>query len=254
MKARTLGGIGILLLGGSLGSAALLVSAAGTSLAQSTTLSSAQTDKPIRSAQVNQSSPGLPPTVAEPPSAPTAADCDANCVRRSADTAAQACVPLIEAKAPIDYDWLSRPFGGMFTQAEQPGKDGVIRYRGDGIRVLTAQNQWLRHAYECAYDPVARKIVDVQLRPGRLVPPADVAHFIADILKKHPGAQVTTQLLGKDGKPLPPQAKVAAAKPRPRYGEPNPITIAQAHLHMPQIDSAVRVSQSVRKSKAHKRH
>lgn len=237
MKARTLGGIGILLLGGSLGGAALLVGITGASLAQG--------DKPFRAAQINQSSPGLPPTVAEPPPAPSAAACDANCVRRSADTAAQACVPLIEAKAPIDYDWLSRPFGGMFTQAEKPGKDGVIRYRGDGIRVLTAQNQWLRHAYECAYDPVARKIVDVQLRPGRLVPPADVAHFIADILKKHPGAQVSTQLIGKDGKPLPPQAK-AAVKPRPQYGEPGPITIAQAHLHTPRIDSEVRVSQSTR--------
>lgn len=89
---------------------------------------------------------------------------------------------------------------------------------------------------------------------GRLVPPADVAHFITDILKKHPGAQVSTQLIGKDGKPLPPQAKVAAVKPRPQYGEPGPITIAQAHLHTPQIDSAERVSQSVRKSKARKRH
>jgi hypothetical protein len=245
MKVRTLSGIGVLLLGGTLGGAALLVGVTGASLAQG--------DKPIRAAQVNQSSPSLPPTIAAPPSAPTAADCDANCVRRSADSAAQACVPLIEAKAPLDYDWLSRPFGGMFTQAEAPGKDGVIRYRGDGIRVLTAQNQWLRHAYECAYDPVARKIVDVELRPGRLVPPADVAHFIADILKKHPGAQVTTQLIGKDGKPQPPRAK-AAIKPRPRYGEPGPITIAQEHLHTPKIDTVVRISQSARASKDRKRH
>jgi hypothetical protein len=246
MKARTLGGIGMLLLGGSLSGAALLVGITGASLAQG--------DKPIRSAQINQSSPSLPPTVAEPPRETNAAQCDATCVRRSADTAAQACVPLIEAKAPIDYDWLSRPFGGMFTQAEQPGKDGIIRYRGDGIRVLTAQNQWIRHAYECAYDPVARKIVDVQLRPGRLVPPADVAHFITDVLKKHPGAQVTTQRLGKDGKPLPPQSQAAAAvKPRPHYGEPGPITIAQAHLHTPRIDSAVRISQIAHSSKDHHR-
>jgi hypothetical protein len=243
MKVSTLKGMAALLVVGLLGGAVLLVGVSGASLAQS----SAHADKPIRSAQAN--SPGLPPTLAEPPSARTAADCDANCVRRSADTAAQACVPLIEAKAPIDYDWLSRPFGGMFTQAEKPDKDGIIRYRGDGIRILTAQNQWLRHAYECAYDPVARKIVDVQLRPGRLVPPADVAQFIADILKKHPGAQVTTQLIGKDGKPL---VAKAAIKPRPHYGEPGPITIAQAHLHTPKIDSAVRVSQSVRASKGRK--
>ena len=94
-------------------------------------------------------------------------------LRRNADPAAQACVSLIEAKAAVDYDWLSRPFGGMFTQAEQPGADGIVRYRGDSIRVL-AQNQWLRHAYECAWDAAAGKIVAVQLRPGRLVPPAAI--------------------------------------------------------------------------------
>lgn len=235
MKARTLSGMVALLLSGTLGAAVLVC--IGEALAQG--------DKPIRAAQIT---PSLPPTVAEPPSAPTAADCDATCVRRSADSAAQACVPLIEARAPIDYDWLSRPFGGMFTQAEKPGKDGVIRYRGDGIRVLTAQNQWLRHSYECAYDPVARKIVDVQLRPGRLVPPADVAKFITDILKNHPGAQVSTQLIGKNGKLQPAQAKVAAAV-KPRYGEPSPIAIAQAHLHTPRIDSAVRISQVAHTSK-----
>lgn len=240
MNARTLSGMIAFLISGSLGGGALLVGMPGETQAQS--------NKPTRTAQINQSSPSLPPIAADSPSAPTAADCDANCVRRSADSAAQACVPLIEAQAPLDYDWLSRPFGGMFTQAEQPGKDGIIRYRGDAIRVLTAQNQWLRHAYECAYDPVARKMVDVKLRPGRLVPPADVAHFITDILKQHPGAQVSTQLIGKDGKPQPPQA-AAVAKPRPQYGEPGPISIAQARLHTPKIDSVVRISQSVRTSK-----
>ncbi len=114
--------------------------------------------------------------------------------------------------------------------------------------MLTAQNQWLRHAYECAYDPVTRKIVDVQLRPGRLVPPADVAKFITEILKKHPGAQVSTQLIGKDKA----QAK-ATSKPRPAYGEASPIRIVQAHLHTPGIDSVTRISQSVRAAKAKNR-
>jgi hypothetical protein len=237
MKVRDLSGFSALIACGSLGGTALLLAASGASIAQP--------DRPIRAAQMVQS-PGLPPPVAEPPSTPTAADCDANCVRRSADVAAQACVPLIEAKAPIDYDWLSRPFGGMFTQAEQPGKDGVVRYRGDGIRILTSQNQWLRHAYECSYDPVSHKIVDVQIRPGRLVPPADIARFITDVLKQHPGAQVTSQPLGKDGKPIQQAAVKPPIKPRPQYGEPGPISIAQARLHTPRIDYSVRVSQSSR--------
>lgn len=211
-----------------------------------------QAGKAVRTAQAPHSSPSLPPTVAEPPAAPSAAACDAICVRRSADAAAQACVPLIEAKAPIDYDWLSRPFGGMFTQAEQPGTDGIIRYRGDAIRVLTAQNQWIRHAYECSYDPVGRKIVDVEIRPGRLVPPADVANFIAEILKKRPGAQVTTTPIAKDPKA---QAQLltdrgkAALKPRVVYGEPSPTNIAQAHLHAPGIDTETRIAQSNRRKR-----
>jgi hypothetical protein len=124
-------------------------------LSAATTVAWAQSAAKPAGTKVAQSSPGLPPAVAQPPAPTTAADCDDLCVRRNADAAAQSCVGLIEAQAPVDYDWLSRPFGGMFTQAEKPGPDGIVRYRGDAIRVLTAQNQWLRHAYECAWDPVA---------------------------------------------------------------------------------------------------
>jgi hypothetical protein len=181
---------------------------------------------------------GEPPPVAEPRAAPSAAACDDACVRQAADFAAQTCVPLIEAKAPVDSDWLSRPFGGMFTQAEKPGADGLIRYRGDSIRILT-QNQWLRYAYECAFDPVARKIVSVQLRPGRLVPPAEVAQ-LAGAPVGQPGpqpAQQQAQAGQQGGQPPPP------AKPRPHFGEPSPISITQAHPRPGQIDSLIRISQ-----------
>jgi hypothetical protein len=172
---------------------------------------------------------GQPPIFAPPAPAASAKACDNACVRRDADFAAQACVPLIEAKAAIDYDWLSRPFGGMFTQAEGPGADGIIRYRGDSIRILT-NNQWLRYAYECAFDPVARKLVSVQLRPGRLVPPVAVAQAA--------GAKV--------GLPAPQKAPHrAAAKPRTRrhFGEPSPVFVTQAHLRSGQVDSLTRIFQ-----------
>lgn len=115
-----------------------LMLAAGPALAQAPAGSGAAAKSgPTKSAQIG---PALPPEVvpglpdkrnevAEPP-----ADrpmCDEVCMRRGADPAAQACVPLIEAKAAVDYDWLTRPFGGMFTQAEKPGRDGLVRYRGD---------------------------------------------------------------------------------------------------------------------------
>jgi hypothetical protein len=185
---------------------------------------------------------GEPPFVAPPAPAASAQACDDACVRRAADFAAQSCVPLIEAKAAIDYDWLSRPFGGMFTQAEKPRGDGIIRYRGDSIRILT-QNQWLRFAYECAFDPVARKIVSVEVRPGRLVPPAAVAQA-AGAPVGLPAPQKAPQRQAQAG-PQAGQAQPAAAKPKPRrhFGEPSPVSITQAHLRSGQVDSLTRIYQ-----------
>jgi hypothetical protein len=178
---------------------------------------------PVRMAQ------GEPPVV-EPPAPANAGACDDACVRRAADFA---------GKAAVDYDWLSRPFGGMFTQAEKPGADGIIRYRGDSIRILT-QNQWLRFAYECAFDPVARKIVSVQVRPGRLVPPAEVAQAAGA-----PVGQPAPQQAPQRPAPTGPQAgqPQPAAKPRPHFGEPSPISIAQAHLRSGQVDSLTSIYQ-----------
>jgi hypothetical protein len=190
---------------------------------------------PVRTAQ------GQQPQIAAPPAVPSAEACDDACVRAAADFAAQACVPLIEAKAAIDYDWLSRPFGGMFTQAEKPGADGIIRYRGDSIRILT-QNQWLRFAYECAFDPVQRKIVSVEVRPGRLVPPAEVAQAAGAPVGQpapQPAPQRQAQAAPQAAKPQP----VTAAKPRPHFGEPSPISITQAHLRSGQVDTLTRIFQ-----------
>jgi hypothetical protein len=192
---------------------------------------------------------GQPPIVEPPAPAPAAEACDDICVRRAADFAAQSCVPLIEAKAAVDFDWLSRPFGGMFTQAEKPRGDGIVRYRGDSIRILT-QNQWLRYAYECAFDPVARKIVSVELRPGRLVPPAAVAQAAgAQVGLPAPQPPAPAAAGPKAGQPprqaQAGQAQAAAAKPKPRrnFGEPSPISITQAHLRGGQVDTLTRIYQ-----------
>jgi hypothetical protein len=172
---------------------------------------------------------GQPPVFPPPAPVASAKACDSACVRRDANFAGQACVPLIEAKAAIDYDWLSRPFGGMFTQAEGPGSDGIIRYRGDSIRILT-HNQWLRYAYECAFDPVTGKLASVQLRPGRLIPPAAVARAA--------GAKV--------GLPAPPKVlRRAVVQPlhRRHYGEPSPVSVTQARLRGGQVDTLTHIFQ-----------
>jgi hypothetical protein len=194
-----------------------------------------------------------------PPARPV---CDAACVRRGADHAAQACVPLIEAKAAIDYDWLSRPFGGMFTQAVQPGGDGIVRYRGDSIRVLV-QNQWLRHAYECAWDPVAGKIVGVQLKPGRLIPPAAIAQLTntplgpqgntAQMKTPEQAQQMIREALQRAAQNQGAQGQAGAAqtppKPKRHWGEPSLIAIQQARLPDPSADSKIAIRQASKPSR-----
>ena len=82
----------------------------------------------------------------------------------------QLCVPRIEAEAPGDYDWLYRPIGGVFKQADLPetSTSTVARYRGDNIRFFTAQNTWVRATYECGFDTAKQQIAYMRVRPGIL--------------------------------------------------------------------------------------
>lgn len=126
--------------------------------------------------------------------------CDAACVRASMSGAAQACAPRIEAEAPIDYEWLTRPVGSIFQEADpSSAENSVVVYRGDTIRFLNPQKEWVRVAYQCAFDVAERKVMDVRLRPGRLSSP--------------PTGQA-------NGKPLSPTAAkpsgAAAAQPQPK--------------------------------------
>jgi hypothetical protein len=128
-----------------------------------------------------QSSPvqPVPPAAqgAPAPAAPAAppGPCDAACVRAFTDRAAQACAPRIEAQAPTDYDWVLRPYGNIFQQGDTPDAEHpAIRYRGDSIRFLSPQKDWVRVTYECAFDPGVQRIVGVTVRLGRLDRPAPV--------------------------------------------------------------------------------
>ena len=144
--------------------------------------------------------PAAPPAATSGPPAPRP-DCDANCVRGFNDRAAQACAPQIEAQAPIDFDWLQRPFGGIFQQGDTPDAEHpAIRYRGDSIRFQSPQKEWVRVSYECSYDPVRQKIVSVTVRLGRLDRPAA------------PPANAAAAAGARNGKP----ARAVRARPAPR--------------------------------------
>ncbi|RUP22794.1 hypothetical protein [Methylobacterium sp.] len=101
--------------------------------------------------------------------APAAPGCDATCVRANNELASQICAPRIEAQAPTDFEWVSRPFAKIFQQAEAPeGGATVVRYRGDSIRFLSPAKEWVRVTYECGFDAAKRSVDYVRVRLGRL--------------------------------------------------------------------------------------
>ncbi|GLS55530.1 hypothetical protein GCM10007886_37150 [Methylobacterium gregans] len=116
-------------------------------------------------AQESKTAPA-PPTAA---AAPVKLGCDAACTRQAVPAAIQACAPSIERQAPSDFEWMSRPAGTIFQQAEPPtGSDTVARFRGDSIRFLSPQGQWVRVTYECDYDTAAQTVRNVKVRLGRI--------------------------------------------------------------------------------------
>ncbi|KQQ25388.1 hypothetical protein ASF53_22175 [Methylobacterium sp. Leaf123] len=97
------------------------------------------------------------------------AGCDAACARQAIPAAVQACVPGIERQAPTDFEWMNRPTGTIFQEAEPPaGTDTVVRFRGDSVRFLNPQSQWVRITYECDYDTAAKSVRSVKVRLGRI--------------------------------------------------------------------------------------
>lgn len=190
---------------------------------------------------------------AQAPAAPTPASapkCDAGCVKANMDKAAQACARPIETRAPTDYEWLTRPFASLFQEADQSSaENAVVVYRGDSIRFLTAQKEWVRVSYECAFDVATQRIVDVRVRPGRLdqpqvqqatttPPPRGVAGPARQQQGKPPAGvpKIKADLLAtaiadavKRRRSTPPHSPKTVT-----FGEPSPIDIQQVQpLHTP---------------------
>ncbi|WFT82564.1 hypothetical protein QA634_12240 [Methylobacterium sp. CB376] len=90
-------------------------------------------------------------------------------MRQAVPLAVQACAPRIEREAPRDFDWLSRPVGSIFQQAvPPPERSTVAHFRGDSIRFLDPQGQWVRVTYDCEFDTATRTARGVKVRLGRL--------------------------------------------------------------------------------------
>jgi hypothetical protein len=186
------------------GAALLLFGAAG---------AHAQQVAPPSPATVN----GLPAAVQAGQASPPR--CDVNCVRENAPKAAEACAPRIEAQAPTDFDWISRPNSGIFQQADKASPtDSIVRYRGDSVRFMTADKSWVRVSYECGYDVSKQAVSYAQVRSGRLDQPlAPVAPATRSVVSN----AAPPAMASATGSPGP--GPMAARPARPHVGEPSPI-------------------------------
>lgn len=169
--------------------------------------------------QANTANPGT----GQP--APAAPGCDATCVRANNELASQICAPRIEAQAPTDFEWVSRPFAKIFQQAEAPeGGATVVRYRGDSIRFLSPAKEWVRVTYECGFDAAKRSVEYVRVRLGRLDKADAPAQPAQQVRPNAPAPQ-----------PMAPQAQQQAARPGtapPRKllpSEPSEIEVRQVN-------------------------
>ncbi|MBA9061422.1 hypothetical protein GGQ91_000783 [Methylobacterium fujisawaense] len=165
--------------------------------------------------------------------APAPAGCDATCVRANNEIASQICAPRIEAQAPTDFEWVSRPFAKIFQQAEAPeGAATVVRYRGDSIRFLSPAKEWVRVTYECGFDAANRSVAYVRVRLGRLdqadAPAQPPQQVRANASSSQPMAPQAQQQAGRVGAPVPrrllpsepSEVEIRQVNPRIRQAQP----------------------------------
>ncbi|WP_438346055.1 hypothetical protein [Methylorubrum populi] len=128
-------------------------------------------------------------------------------------------MPGIERQAPTDFEWMNRPTGTIFQEAEPPsGAETVVKYRGDSVRFLNPQGQWVRITYECEYDTAGKSVRGVKVRLGRI--DGKGANTAAAAL---PAGSSAAAARPPAATTSPPQAQVK----RPRPSEPSEVEIRQ---------------------------
>lgn len=173
--------------------------------------------------------PPMPPSSvsAKSPQSAQAVACNNACIRGSMERAVQACAPRVEAEAPGDYDWLMRPYGSIFQEADSPDQPSstIVRYRGDSIRFLSPQKEWVRAIYECGYDTGKQEVSYLRVRLG-VLGKANPVPVLPGLKPQASGPQP----------PLKPAAPVQAQAPGPapaptidrrRIGEPSDVSVLQ---------------------------
>ena len=174
-----------------------------------------------------------PAPAAPPPTTGTqpAPACDSNCIRANSDRAVQACSPRIEAEAPGDYEWLFRPYGSIFQEADTPEQpsSAVVKYRGDSIRFMSPQREWVRAIYECGFDAATQRVAYVRVRLGVMgkasaVPPMPGARPSAPAGQVKPRPPQPPRALQSQASPSAPQSTGVDMR---RIREPSEVDVSQ---------------------------
>lgn len=167
----------------------------------------------------------VPPAAANPPK-PKTPRCDEPCVRSNAEKASASCARKIEAQAPGDFEWITRPFTGIFQQADpSKGEDSIATYRGDSIRFMSPQKDWVRVTYECVFDVERSVATIVRVRPGRLDRPLAGQPAQASHQPPLASAPLAAAILNAARQ----RSKAQPRKPLspPKVGEPSAVDISQ---------------------------
>jgi hypothetical protein len=79
------------------------------------------------------------------------------------------CRQPVELLAKNNFEWTDGILEPKFSHYRWKNQQaGVVTYIGDKIKYQNGFGAWIFHVYECDWDPVAKKVVDVRARPGRL--------------------------------------------------------------------------------------
>ena len=79
------------------------------------------------------------------------------------------CPDLIERLGRYDHEWIDGWLGSKFSRfAWKNRKTGTVTYIGDQIKFQNGFGAWIQHTYQCDFDPVNKKVLDVRASAGRL--------------------------------------------------------------------------------------
>ncbi len=107
-----------------------------------------------------------PAVLAEEPEAPAVCEPGDRCwVEENRSTAQLVCMNAVEHSARYQFKWTSGLMHPRFIGADQQG--GLVRVRGDQVKMQNGFGAWENEIYTCLYDPKKKQLVDFKIAPGR---------------------------------------------------------------------------------------